>query len=87
MGKVTSAGYEAERLDAIIARLQEGSGSICGSDIHVDPDSLDDQLIGLIGQIKADLEELGTDIYRQLDMDAASGMWLEQRVAYACLTC
>ncbi|MDD0862137.1 hypothetical protein LOD44_11070, partial [Xylella fastidiosa subsp. multiplex] len=67
MGKVTTSGYEAERLDTIIARLQEGFRSIYGNDINVDPDSPDGQLIGLIAQIKADLEELGTDIHRQLD--------------------
>lgn len=86
MGKVTTTGYEAERLDTIIARLQEGFRSIYGNDINVDPDSPDGQLIGLIAQIKADLEELGTDIHRQLDPDYASGAWLEQRVAYAGLT-
>ncbi|MDD0941556.1 hypothetical protein LOD72_10725, partial [Xylella fastidiosa subsp. multiplex] len=86
MGKVTTSGYEAERLDTIIARLQEGFRSIYGNDINVDPDSPDGQLIGLIAQIKADLEELGTDIHRQLDPDYASGAWLEQRVAYAGLT-
>ncbi len=86
MGKVTTTGYEAERLDTIIARLQEGFRWIYGNDINVDPDSPDGQLIGLIAQIKADLEELGTDIHRQLDPDYASGAWLEQRVAYAGLT-
>nr|WP_228762691.1 hypothetical protein [Xylella fastidiosa] len=30
MGKVTTTGYEAERLDTIIARLQEGFRSIYG---------------------------------------------------------
>lgn len=43
-------------------------------------------MLGLIAQIRADLEELGEVTYRALDPDHASGAWLEQRVAYAGLT-
>lgn len=83
MGQLTNAGYVPERLDAILAKLDQGFRAIYGDDINTDPDTPDGQMIGLIGQIKADLEELGEAIYRALDPDHASGAWLEQRAAYA----
>lgn len=86
MGQLTNAGYVPERLDQILARLDQGFREIYGDDINTDPDTPDGQLIGLIAQIKADLEELGEAIYRALDPDHASGVWLEQRTAYAGIT-
>lgn len=86
MGQLTNAGYVPERLDAILAKLDQGFRAIYGDDINTDPDTPDGQMIGLIGQIKADLEELGEAVYRALDPDHASGVWLEQRVAYAGIT-
>jgi uncharacterized phage protein gp47/JayE len=86
MGQLTSAGYVPERLDAILAKLDQGFREIYGADINTDPDSPDGQMIGLIAQIKADLEELGEAVYKALDPDHASGAWLEQRVAYAGIT-
>ncbi|MCG9064728.1 baseplate J/gp47 family protein [Laribacter hongkongensis] len=86
MGQLTSHGYMADRLDIIIASLDAGFRGIYGNDINTDPDSPDGQMIGLIAQIRADLEELGETIYRALDPDTASGAWLEQRAAYAALT-
>jgi uncharacterized phage protein gp47/JayE len=85
MGQVTAAGYVADRLDAIVANLEAGFRGIYGSDINLDPDSPDGQMVGLIGQMRTDIEELGEQIYRALDPDYASGVWLEQRVAYAGL--
>jgi uncharacterized phage protein gp47/JayE len=85
MGQVTAAGYVADRLDAIVAKLESGFRGIYGADINLDPDSPDGQMVGFIGQIRTDLEELGEDIYNQLDPDHAKGVWLEQRAAYAGL--
>jgi uncharacterized phage protein gp47/JayE len=85
MGQVTAAGYVADRLDAIVSKLETGFGGIYGNDINLDPDSPDGQMVGLIGQMRADLEELGEQIYRSLDPDYAGGTWLEQRAAYAGL--
>lgn len=86
MGQLTSAGYVPERLDEILIKLDQGFREIYGGDINTDPDSPDGQMIGLISQIKADLEELGEAIYRALDPDHAGGVWLEQRAAYAGIT-
>ncbi len=82
---VTNRGYIAERLDSIIANLEAGFRGIYGSDITIDPDTPDGQMIGLIAQAKADIEELGATIYKNLDADNAGGAWLELNVAYAGL--
>ncbi|UUM20889.1 baseplate J/gp47 family protein [Mycoavidus sp. SF9855] len=86
MAQLTEQGFIIERLDANLAQLDAGFRTIYGADINTDPDSPDGQLIGLIAQIKTDLEELAESIYKALDPEAASGVWLEQRVAYAGLT-
>jgi uncharacterized phage protein gp47/JayE len=86
MAQLTEQGFIIERLDANLAQLDAGFRTIYGTDINTDPDSPDGQLIGLIAQIKTDLEELAESIYKALDPEAASGVWLEQRVAYAGLT-
>ncbi len=86
MAQLTEQGFIIERLDANLAHLDTGFRTIYGADINTDTDSPDGQLIGLIAQIKTDLEELAESIYKALDPEAASGIWLEQRVAYAGLT-
>ncbi|BBE09674.1 Uncharacterized protein MCB1EB_1513 [Mycoavidus cysteinexigens] len=86
MAHLTEQGFIVGRLDANLAQLDAGFRAIYGADINTDPDSPDGQLIGLIAQIKTDLEELAESIYKALDPEAASGVWLEQRVAYAGLT-
>ncbi|ADG20403.1 conserved hypothetical protein [Paraburkholderia atlantica] len=85
MGQLTPQGYVAERLDAILARLEAGLRRIYGEDIDLSPDSPDGQAIGLFAQGLADINELGAVIYRAMDPDYAGGKWLEQRVAYAGL--
>jgi uncharacterized phage protein gp47/JayE len=85
MGQVTAAGYVADRLDAIVAKLETGFRAIYGADINLDPDSPDGQMVGLIAEMRTDLEELGENIYQSLDPDYAGGAWLEQRTAYAGL--
>ncbi len=85
MGQLTDKGYVGQRLDSILEELDRGFRAIYGNDIDLAPDSPDGQMLGLIAQIRADLEELGEAIYRALDPDHASGAWLEQRAAYAGL--
>lgn len=85
MGQLTKHGFKIERLDEIVEKLENGFRSIYGADINVDPDAPDGQMIGLIAQIKADMEEVADTIYKALDPELASGAWLEQRVAYAGL--
>ncbi|HDR1123172.1 baseplate J/gp47 family protein [Pasteurella multocida] len=85
MAKLVESGIVIERLDSILERIEQRFKRIYGQNINIDPDTPDGQMIGILGQIKVDLEELAEDVYRQLDPDLATGAWLEQRVAYAGL--
>ncbi|MFD0965254.1 baseplate J/gp47 family protein [Seminibacterium arietis] len=85
MAKLVERGIVIERLDSILERFEQGFKRIYGQSINIDPDTPDGQMIGILGQIKVDLEELSEDVYKQLDPDLATGAWLEQRVAYAGL--
>ncbi|MFC0308589.1 hypothetical protein ACFFHK_02565 [Gallibacterium trehalosifermentans] len=75
MAKITENGISIERLDTIVARLERGFREIYGQNINLAPDSPDGQMIGILAQMKMDIEELCELVYKQLD----------QRVAYAGL--
>lgn len=85
MAKLIETGIQIERLNEIVARFEEGFRQIYGQNIDLSPDTPDGQMVGLLSQIKMDIEELAENVYRQLDPDVATGAWLEQRVAYAGL--
>ncbi|HHT7784215.1 TPA: baseplate J/gp47 family protein, partial [Pasteurella multocida] len=76
MAKLVESGIVIERLDSILERVEQGFKRIYGQNINIDPDTPDGQMIGILGQIKVDLEELAEDVYRQLDPDLATGAWL-----------
>ena len=85
MATLTETGIQIDRLDSIIERFENGLRQIYGRNIDLSPDTPDGQMVGLLSQIKMDIEELAENVYRQLDPDVATGAWLEQRVAYAGL--
>lgn len=85
MAQITENGIQIERLDHIIDTLNNGFRQIYGQNINLDPDTPDGQMIGILAQMKMDIEELAENIYKQLDPDLATGAWLEQRAAYAGL--
>lgn len=85
MAKITENGITIERLETLVARLEAGFRAIYGQNINLAPDSPDGQLIGILAQMRMDIEELAETVYKQLDPDVASGAWLDQRVAYAGL--
>lgn len=86
MATLTEAGIQIERLNDIVKRFEDGFKQIYGQNIDLSPNTPDGQMVGILAQIKMDIEELAENIYRQLDPDVATGTWLEQRVAYAGLT-
>ncbi|AOF54421.1 hypothetical protein BKG91_11545 [Rodentibacter caecimuris] len=85
MAKLTETGIQIERLNNIVAKLESGFREIYGQNIDLSPNTPDGQMVGLLAQIRMDIEELSENIYRQLDPDVATGTWLEQRVSYAGL--
>lgn len=85
MATLTETGIVIESFDSILTKLEQGFRAIYGKNINLDADTPDGQMLGLIAQIRMDYEELAQTVYNQLDPDYATGVWLEQRVAYAGL--
>ncbi len=85
MATLTETGIQIERLNHLIEHLESGFRQIYGQNINLSPNTPDGQMIGILAQMRMDIEELAENIYRQLDPDVATGAWLEQRVAYAGL--
>ena len=85
MATLTETGIQIERLGDIVKRFEDGFKQIYGQNIDLSPNTPDGQMVGILAQIKMDIEELAENVYRQLDPDVATGAWLEQRVAYAGL--
>lgn len=85
MATLTETGIQIERLNDIVKRFEDGFKQIYGQNIDLSPNTPDGQMVGILAQIKMDIEEIAENVYRQLDPDVATGAWLEQRVAYAGL--
>jgi len=62
-------------------QLNTAFETIYGSDINLDQDSPDGQMIGIFIQAVLDLEDLLVQIYNTFDPDNAVGVVLDQRVA------
>ena len=74
-------GLTVDKLNEIIANLTLGMQQIYGTDINVDPNSPDGQLINIFAQAVADLNQLLVDVYNGFAVDSAYGSILDQRVA------
>ena len=73
-------GLQVKTLTEIITDLETGFKEIYGSDINVDSNSPDGQVINLFGQALVDLRELLTGINNSFDPDRAVGSQLDERV-------
>lgn len=78
---VTATGISVETNAQIVSDLTTGLQGIYGSDINVDQNSPDGQLIGVFAQACTDVRELAVQIYNNFDPDQAQGTVLDQRVA------
>jgi uncharacterized phage protein gp47/JayE len=78
---LTSTGLTTQSLSDLVTALNTGLQGIYGTDINVDSNSPDGQLINIIAQAGVDIRELATQIYNNFDPDQASGTVLDQRVA------
>ena len=74
---VTSTGLITESLTEIITILEDGFKSIYGSDINLNSNSPDAQMINLFAQAKVDLLECISQVYASFDPDQASGSVLD----------
>lgn len=72
-------GLTIESMTDIVTALNAGLETIYGSDINLDPNSPDGQLVALVAQAKEDVEELLAQVYASMDPDQAIGVVLDQR--------
>jgi uncharacterized phage protein gp47/JayE len=83
---IDAAGLQVKSVTEIVAELTVAMQAIYGSDINVDSNSPDGQLINLYAQSVADTLELLLDIYNTFSVDSSYGVLLDQRVALNGIT-
>lgn len=76
-----SNGLSIKSLGDLVTELTADLQTIYGSDINVDSNSPDGQLINIIAQVAEDVRELLLQINSSFDPDQATGVVLDQRVA------
>jgi uncharacterized phage protein gp47/JayE len=70
---IDSNGISIETFDEIYARLSSEFKSIYGSDINLDQDTPDGQLLGILAKEILDTQEFAVNLYNSFDPDLASG--------------
>ena len=75
-----ATGLVVKTLNEIVADLETGLRGIYGSDINLDQNSPDGQLVNIFAQAAVDIRELAQQIYNSFDPDLAIGRILDQRV-------
>lgn len=82
MTTVSASGFLRTRLDERLAQLKADYQSIFGSDIQVEPDDIDGQLLGIFAERLSDLDQLAEDTYNSLNPNTASGVALSRLVQF-----
>ncbi len=83
---INGAGLQIKTLAEITADLKAGMQTIYGSDINVEQNSPDGQLIGIFAQAAEDNLEVLLDGYNGFAVESAYGIVLDQRVALNGIT-
>lgn len=78
---IDASGLNTESLTQIVTNLENGFKLIYGSDINVDANSPDGQMINLFAQAKIDLLDTISQVYNSFSPAAAIGITLDQRCA------
>lgn len=78
---VDNLGLHTDSITDIISNLETGFKNIYGSNLNLDANSPDAQMINLFGQAKIDLLELITNVYASFDPNQAQGVVLDQRIS------
>lgn len=78
---ITPTGLEVASQTELVTLFTTAYQTIYGSDINLDPDSPDGQMMMIFIQAILDVEDLLVQIYNQFDPDNAIGVVLDQRVA------
>lgn len=78
---IDNTGLHLQTLAEIVTELEDGFKAIYGTDINVDPNSPDGQMINLFAQSKIDILDLLSQIYGSFSPTSAIGVALDQRCA------
>lgn len=78
---ISATGLTVSTRDELIEQYSLAFQSIYGTDINLDPDSPDGQMMNIFIQSVLDLQDLLVQIYNMFDPDNAIGVILDQRVA------
>lgn len=76
-----ATGLAIKTLPEIVSDLETALRNIYGSDINLDQNSPDGQLVNIFAQAAIDIRELAQQIYNGFNPDAAVGRILDERVA------
>jgi len=82
MTQLTSTGFDRTRLDEILADLQDEMIAIFGSDIDLEPDTTDGQMLGIFAGSQDDLTMLAEDVYHSFNPQSATGVALSRLVQF-----
>lgn len=77
MSALTPQGLEIDRLNQIIAKMQNGARKAFGDDINTEPDSVFTQFFGILAEIVVSLNEGLLGVYNAFYPDSAEGMSLD----------
>lgn len=80
MTQLTSQGFSRSRLDERLAALQVAVQAIFGTDINLDPDSMDGQTLGIFAESQSNLDQLAEDVYHSFNPQSATGVALSRLV-------
>lgn len=80
MTAVTDQGFDRTRLDERYEALVADMRVIFGSDINVDPDSIDGQTLGIFAEMISNLDQLAETIYHSFNPQSATGAALSRLV-------
>lgn len=76
-----STGLQTATRDELVTQFTQAMQNIYGSDINLDSDTPDGQMMNIFIQSVLDLEDLLVQIYNTFDPDNAIGVVLDQRVS------
>lgn len=82
MLEISDKGLVIERLDSILTRLAADMRQIYGSNININPDTPDGQMLGIFAQGLADINEAIAGVYAFSDPTKAVGTWLDIQLKY-----
>lgn len=78
---IDATGLHTQTLTQIVQELEDGFKAIYGTDINVDGNSPDGQMINLFAQAKIDILDAITQVYNSFSPTSAIGTVLDQRCA------